>query len=218
MTDDELIAVAKQELRSIDRRRLFSVALSVETTTGSGASASDVQWSSFAWTLLREALGEWLDGLAPCSVATHRWPITENLRLCFVAEPRRASRARGYRRMPGVGIVDPHPLPPLQFEDGDTASLESLSVEVVRDLAVGHRRLAFELVRDRAAWTMLYELMTALGKSNTSEMSNLDLEATAASLGLGEDISGGLRSFDEGWRAVEGLDVPMFDNPCQGDA
>jgi hypothetical protein len=214
MANDELVEVAKRELRAIDRRFLFWVALGVETASGSGASAGDVDWESLDWTSLREALGEWLDGLPPDTPeVAYRWPVNENLRLRFIAKPRTATGAPGYRRMPSLNLADPDPFPPLRFEDGETASFESLPIETVRELAVGSRRLAVELVSHRAAWTTLYELMSAMGTSNTSEMSSLELEAHAGALGLVEEPPDPLGSFDEGWRAVRGLDVPMFNDP-----
>ncbi len=90
-----------------------------------------------------------------------------------------------------------------------------MPIETVRDLALGHRRLAVELVSHRAAWTTLYELMEALGQSNTSELNSLELEVNAAALSLVEPVDDQLGSFDEGWRAVHDLDVPMFDDPRQ---
>jgi len=68
-------------------------------------------------------------------------------------------------------------------------------------------------VSHRAAWTTLYEFMSAMGKSDTSEMNSLELEVHAATLGLVEEPHDPLGSFDEGWRAVHGLDVPMFNDP-----
>jgi hypothetical protein len=214
VTSDELVEVAKRELREIDRRSLFWVGLGVETASGSGVSAADVDWESFDWPSLRDALDRWLDGLpSDTSEVLYRWPVSDHLRLPFFARPRTAVGARGYRRMPSFNLSDPDPLPPLQFEDGETASIESLPAETVRDLAVGNRRLAIELVSHRAAWTTLYEVMSAMGRSNTSEMSSLELEVHAGALGLVEEPLDGLGSFDEGWRAVNRLDVPLFDDP-----
>jgi hypothetical protein len=216
MAAGDLVDVAKHELREVDRRFLFWIALAVETASGSGASAEAADWRSFDWTSLREGLDAWLDGLSvDAPEAMYRWPVNDNLRLCFIAKPRSAAGARGYRRLPSLNIAEPDPLPPLRFEDGGTASLEALSIETVRDLALGHRRLAVELVSHRAAWTTLYELMAALGQSNTSELNSLELEANAAALSLVEPLDDQLGSFDDGWRAVHGLDVPMFDDPRQ---
>jgi hypothetical protein len=58
-----------------------------------------------------------------------------------------------------------------------------------------------------------YESMSAMGKSNTSEMASPELEVHAAMLGLVEDPPSELGDFDERWRAVHGLDVPTFDDP-----
>jgi hypothetical protein len=56
MPGPKLEDVAKRELRSIDRRFRFWVALGVETATGSGASADDVDWESLDWATLRGRL------------------------------------------------------------------------------------------------------------------------------------------------------------------
>jgi hypothetical protein len=218
VTGGEFVEVAKRELREIDRRSLFWVGLCVETAIGSGASAGDLAWESFDWPSLRDALNKWLDELpSDTSEVEYRWPASDNLRLCFSARPRTTVGARGYRRMPSFTLADPDPLPPLQFEDGETASIESLPIETVRELAVGSRRLAIELVSHRAAWTTLYEVMSAMGQSNTSEMSSLELEVHAGALGLVEEPPDGLGSFDEGWRDVNRLDVPLFDDPREQD-
>jgi hypothetical protein len=214
MAEDELVEIAKRELGCIDRRFLFWVALGVETASGSGASAADVDWRLLEWSSLREALDEWLDELpANTAEVAYRWPVNENIRLCFIARPRTAMGAQGYRRMPSFNLADPDPFPSLHFEGGGTASFESLPIETVRELAVGSRRLVVELVSHRAAWTTLYEFMSAMGKSDTSEMNSLELEVHAATLGLVEEPHDPLGSFDEGWRAVHGLDVPMFNDP-----
>jgi hypothetical protein len=214
VTDDQLVEVAKRELRAIDRRFLFWVGLGVETTKGYGDSAADVQWESFDWPSLRDALDTWLDGLpSDTSEIFYRWPVSDHLRLCFFARPRTAVGARGYRRMPSFNLADSDPLPPLQFEDGETASIEALPVETVRELAVGSRRLAIELVSHRAAWTTLYDVLSAMEKANTSEMSSLELEVHAGALGLVDEPPDRLGSFDEGWRAVNRLDVPLFGDP-----
>lgn len=60
--------------------------------------------------------------------------------------------------------------------------------------------------------------MVAMGRSNTSEMNSLDLEVHAAALGLVEELPDPLGSFDDGFRAVHRLDVPMFDDPRRGDS
>lgn len=214
MANDELGEIVKRELRGIDRRYLFWVQTAVETAPGSGESARDVDWNVLDWQLLREALDNWLDDLPPDTPeAWYRWPVSDDLRLCFIARARTAPGARGYGRMPSLSLADPDPFPELRFEDGGTGSLEALPVETVRDLAVGSRRLTIELVSHRAAWTTLYELMSTMGMSNTSEMSAQELEVHAAALGLVEEPPDGLGSFDDGWRAVNRLDVPPFDDP-----
>jgi hypothetical protein len=144
---------------------------------------------------------------------TLAWPVNENLQLVFEARPRTTMGASGYRRMPSFDLAEPDSFPPLHFADGETALFESLPLETVRELATGNRRLAIKLVSHRAAWEMLYEMMVALGKSNTSEMNALELEVHAAALGLVEEPPDPLGSFDEGYRAVHGLETPMIDDP-----
>jgi len=39
----------------------------------------------------------------------------------------------------------------------------------------------------------------------------------AAALGLVEEAEKVMGSFDEGWRAVQGVDVPVFDDPRRED-
>jgi hypothetical protein len=211
---DELVNSAKRELREIDRRRLFWVRLGVETAPDSGASPDDVDWRAFTWAPLRDALDTWLDELgSDAEPAEFRRPVHDTLRLCFLAQLRRAPGARGYRRLPSFTLAEPDRFPPLQFEDGETAVLEDLPIETVRELASGHRRLAIELVSHRAAWSTLYEEMAALGRSTTAQMDPLELEVHAAALGLVEEADKVMGGFDEGWRAVHGLEVPMFDDP-----
>ena len=215
---DELVKSAKRELREIDRRGLFWVRLGVETAPGSGASPDEVDWHKFAWASLRDALDTWLDDLgSDVAQAEFRWPVHDTLRLCFLAQLRRAASARGYRRLPSFTLAEPDPFPLLQFEDGETAALEDLRIETVRELASGHRRLAIELVSHRAAWSTLYGEMAALGRSTTAQMDPLELEVHAAALGLVEQVDKVMGSFDEGWRAVHGLEVPMFDDPRPED-
>jgi hypothetical protein len=214
MPGPDLQDVAKRELRSIDRRFLFWVALGVETATGSGASADDVDWESLDWATLRDNLDEWLDGLpADTPQVVYRWPVTDDLRLAFIAKPRTAPSAPGYRRQPSFNLADPDPIPPLHFADGETASFYELPVETVGELARGEKKLAIELASHRAAWDMLYGMMKAMGKSNTSAMNALELEVHAAALGLVEEPPDPLGSFDEGYRAVHGIDTPIVDDP-----
>jgi hypothetical protein len=62
---------------------------------------------------------------------------------------------------------------------------------------------------------MLYESMSSTGAENTSDVCSAELEMIAGALGLVEGPSG-LGDFDEGLRAVYGLDVPMFGDPRDG--
>jgi hypothetical protein len=55
--------------------------------------------------------------------------------------------------------------------------------------------------------------MAALGRSTPALMDPLELEVHGAALGLVEEADNVMGSFDEGWRAVHGLELPMFDDP-----
>jgi hypothetical protein len=101
----------------------------------------------------------------------------------------------------------------LQFADGETASIYALAVETVRDLAAGRLALAIALPSHRETWTMLAQEMDGLGYVNTAEMPPLFLEPIVSALGLGADPPGGLGDFDETWRLLHNVEMPMVDDP-----
>lgn len=213
MANDELISAAARELRHLDRRFRFWVDLGVAEAEDSGASAEDLDWAAFDWPSLHVELEAWLDQLPDDEPeATKAWPINDSFVLVFVAT-RRDKDAVGYRRMPSFKLSKADPFPPLNFADGDTGSLESLTMTTVRELASGQRSLAIALLSHREAWQMLSEQMQAQNLSSTSEMLGIDLEVCAAMLGLVEPIAGPLGDFDEGWRAIHGAEAPIVDDP-----
>ena len=103
-----------------------------------------------------------------------QWPVAENVRLRFIAKPRR--RGQGYRRLPSFNLAAPPPLPPLQFDDGTAGQLEDLEIGIVQQLASGHRRLAIEQVSHREVWKTVAESMIAAGCISTSELDALERE------------------------------------------
>lgn len=156
-------------------------------------------------------MDKWLDGLDPDGPpATATWPITENLVLVFRARGRTAM-AREWRDKPSLVLAET-PTPDLQFADGSTGSLYSLSLDDVHALVTGERRLALELPSHREVWDLLYGEMRALGYADTSEMNPMLLEPIASALGL-KEAPPGLGDFDEGWRAIHGVEFPMTDDP-----
>ena len=216
MANDELISAAARELRHLDRRFRFWVDLGIAKATGSGVSAADLDWVAFDWPSLRVELEAWLDQLPDDEPeATKAWPINENFALVFVATPR-SEDAVGYRRMPSFKLSKADPFPLLSFADGDTGSLESLSITTVQELATGQRSLSIALLSHREAWQVLLEQMQAQNLSSTSEMLGIELEVCAAMLALVDPVPGPLGDFDEGWRALHGAEMPVVDDP-RGD-
>jgi hypothetical protein len=102
VSNEVLIDCAKRELREVDRRCLFWVRLlGVETVSGSGASADDVDWRAFGWAQLRDALDTWLDELDP-----------DALGLVEEADKVMGSFDEGWRAVQGVDVPvfdDPRP-------------------------------------------------------------------------------------------------------------
>jgi hypothetical protein len=213
MANDELRSTAARELRHIDPRFRFWVALGVATPRGSDTSADDVDWTAFDWAPVRDELEAWLDGLPDDTPETTKpVPVNEELVLVFIATPRRAD-AVGYRRMPSFKYSDADPFPPLRFADGDAGSLESLPIGVARELAAGDRTLAIALPSHQEAWQMLAQQMDAQGLADTSPMHSVELEVYASMLGLVDPPAGPLGDFDEGWRAINRVDMPIVDDP-----
>ena len=60
---------------------------------------------------------------------------------------------------------------------------------------------------------MLRGQMEHFGHANTGEMNPLVLEPFASMLGLGDAPPGDLGDFDEGWRAIHGVEFPIVDDP-----
>jgi hypothetical protein len=216
---DELRDEAARALGDVDERALFWV--DVATLTHAGAGAENVDWKTLDWAKIRNQADQWLatldpDTLSPQSDAAWlTWPVPgrDDVRFGLHARPR--MRARGYKRQPSLVIAKPPPPPPLQFEDGETASLYELPIETVRQFAQGHRRLGIELVSHRLTWDVLLRQMEHFGQTNTSEIEPLLLEPIASALGLVEAPPDPLGDFDEGWRAVHDIDMPLLDDPRQ---
>jgi hypothetical protein len=213
MADDELRTTAARELRHIDPRFRFWVALCVAKPRGTDASADDVDWTAFDWAPVRDMLEAWLDDLPVDTPESSKpVPVNEELVLVFIATPRSAG-AVGYRRMPSFKYSQADPFPPLRFADGDTGSLESMPIGVARELAAGDRTLAIALPSHQQAWQMLAEQMEAQSLSDTSPIHSVELEVYASMLGLVDPPTGPLGDFDEGWRAIKRLDMPIVDDP-----
>jgi hypothetical protein len=199
-------------LRDIDQRRLFWVKLAVMTATDASKSADDIDWPQFDWDSLRAELESWLQTLSPTTTDQYIHPVTDWLRLVFVARPRNET-LRGVRRWPSLTHAEPPPPPPLQLADGDTADFRDLTLAQVQDFASGRARLAIELPSHQTAWTVLVQTMKATGATSTSAMNKLELEVHAAMLGLVEGPQGELGDFDEGWQAVNRQTFPIQDDP-----
>jgi hypothetical protein len=214
MSNDELTTAAARELRHLDPRFRFWIALGISKPQGSHTSANDVDWTNFDWASLRDDLEAWLEDLSDDTApeTSKTFLVTDELALVFLVEPRRKA-AVGYRRMPSFKHSDPDPFPPLNFADGSTGALEALSIAAVSELAAGQRALVIALPSHREAWDVLREAMQAAGISSTSEMDRLQLETTASMLALTEPPSGPLGDFDEGWRAINRVDMPIVDDP-----
>jgi len=187
--------------------------------TLSGSSAADVDWSTLDWAAIRIELDRWIDTLNPDTLDMQSAgaqfhvgvPSRDDVMLVFRARPR-TEQARGHQREPSLVIGERPPLPLLHFDDGSSGYLNNLSIEMVKGLAEGRRKLAISLPSNQDAWEMLLEEMQHFGHDNTSEMEPLLLEPTAAALGLTVQPAG-LIDFDEGWRVVNRVDMPITDDP-----
>ena len=82
----------------------------------------------------------------------------------------------------------------------------------MRELASGQQELAITLPSHQVTWQMLLAEMEHFGRTSTAEMTPILLEPTASALGFVE-APPGLGDFDEGWRALEGVDYPLVDDP-----
>jgi hypothetical protein len=60
-------------------------------------------------------------------------------------------------------------------------------------------------------------MMLAADVVSTTQMPKIELEVYAAALGLVDDVPRGLGNFDEGYRAVNGIEFPVVDDPRPED-
>jgi hypothetical protein len=220
--DAELEREAGRELRDLDARAYFWIDVAVAKVHGT--SADDVDWTVLDWPRLRDEAEAWLETLdpdtvdpsTPDAVLPFEVPGRDDVKLLLRARPR-WPELRGYKRQRSLALATAPPeTPPLQFADGASESLYALPIETVRDLAAGRRRLAIELPSHHETWDMLRGQMEHFGQANTSEMEPLVLEPYASMLGLADAPPGDPGDFDEGWRAIHGVEFPIVDDPRRG--
>jgi hypothetical protein len=209
MTNEELSAAAANALATIDRRRLFWVDIGVMTRDG--GSLADVAEGEIEWAAIRAEVDRWLDVLEPdAAPAQTTWPLTDRVGLFFRARPR-SPLARG-APTPSFTHAKTQ-IPKFYLDSGEERSLANLTLDEVRQLARGERRLMLELPSHRAAFESLADMMEHFGRSSTAEIHPTELEVFAGILGLIE-VPPGLGDFDEGWRAIHNLpDPPIIDDP-----
>jgi hypothetical protein len=217
--DEELKGQAGRELADLDAPACFWIDIAVAKRQD--ASADDIEWTALDWHRIREEAEEWLETLdpdtldpsTPAAVLAFDVPDRDDAKLLLRARPRSAN-SRGYKRQRSLVLADAPPdTPPLRFADGAAESLYALPIETVRDLATGRRRLAIELPSHSEVWGMLLDQMEHFGQDNTSKMNPLSLESFASALGLAEPPPGDPGDFDEGWRAIHGVEFPIVHDP-----